>query len=141
MNWCVLDNTDSNTEVSINWWEPGTPGVFDIGDLGAFLAVLLAFAAVFAAVSRWWMKSLRVVVKEEIEIATQPIHPQGNGGLSLADVARKTTELEKSLKSMHRYNQETRNILLKALTGSIDIPEQVPEEEVRAKTTRSRKKS
>lgn len=141
MNWCVLDNTDNDIELPINWWEPGTPGVFDIGDLGAFLAALLAFAAVFAAISRWWMKSLRSVVKEEIEIATQPIHPHGNGGLSLADVARKTTDLEKNLKSMHRYNQETRNILLKALTGSIDIPDELPEEEVRLKTTRSRKKS
>lgn len=125
----------------MNWWEPATPGILDIGDVGAFLAALLAFAAVFAGISRWWMKSLRVVIKEEIEIATEPIHPGSNGGLSLADVARRTLDLEKNLKTMHRYNQETRNILLKALTGSVDIPDHVPDESVKAKAPRTRKKS
>lgn len=125
----------------MNWWEPATPGILDIGDVGAFLAALLAFAAVFAGISRWWMKSLRVVIKEEIEIATEPIHPGSNGGLSLADVARRTLDLEKNLKTMHRYNQETRNILLKALTGSVNIPDHAPDEPAKVKAPRNRKKS
>ena len=136
-----MDNTETNVEMPANWWEPASPGILDIGDVGAFLGALLAFAAVFAGISRWWMKSLRVVVKEEIEVATQPIHPSANGGLSLADVARKTTELEKSMKVMHKYNQETRDILLKALTGSVDIPDHVPATETKPKTTRTRKKA
>lgn len=121
----------------MNWWEPATPGVLDVGDVGAFLAALLAFAAVFTGISRWWMKSLRSVVKEELEVATEPIHPNSNGGLSLADVARRTIDLEKNLKTMHKYNQDTRNLLLKALTKDIDIPDT---EEI-TKPTRSRKKS
>ena len=124
-----------------NWWEPATPGVLDVGDVGAFLAALLAFAAVFAGISRWWMKSLRAVVKEEIEIATEPIHPGSNGGLSLADVARRTSGLETTMKQMHKYNQETRDILLKAMTTTVPIPDHAPEAEVSIKTTRPRKKS
>ena len=120
-----------------NWWEPATPGILDIGDISVFIGVLLAFGAVFAGISRWWMKQLRFVIKEEIETATEPIHPSSNGGLSLADVARRTEAMEKSIKSMHKYNQETRNILLKALTNGIEIPDHAPEE----KSSRSRKKS
>jgi len=140
----VLEEISNNTEVTLNWWDVGSPGVLDIGDIGAFLAALVAFGAVFAGISRWWMRSLRVVIKEEIEVATEPIHPGSNGGLSLADVARKTTELEKSLKTMHRYNQETRNLLLKALTNSLEMPNHAPEdsaEEASKKPSKSRKKS
>lgn len=125
----------------MNWWEPATPGILDIGDISVFLGVLLAFSAVFAGISRLWMKSLRVVIKEEISVATEPIHPASNGGLSLADVARRTEAMEKSIKSMHKYNQETRDLLLKAMTSSIDIPEHAPESQVKPKSTRSRKKS
>jgi len=132
-----LEETSDNSVVSDNWWDAATPGVLDIGDVGAFLAALLAFAAVFAGISRWWMKQLRTVVKTEIETATEPIHPSSNGGLSLADVARRTEAMEKSIKTMHKYNQETRNILLKALTNGIEIPDHAPE----TKPSRSRKKS
>jgi len=125
----------------MNWWEPATPGILDIGDVGAFLAALLAFAAVFAGVSRWWMKQLRIVIKEEVETATEPIHPSANGGLSLADVARRTEAMEKSIKTMHKYNQETRNILLKALTSGVELPDHAPEEGVKLKAPRSPKKS
>lgn len=136
-----MENIDVPVDVPMNWWEPATPGILDIGDIGAFLAALLAFAAVFAGISRWWMKSLRVVIKEEIEIATEPIHPASNGGLSLADVARRTLDLEKNVKVMHKYNQETRSILLKAMTQSVDIPDHAPEESTKSKTVRARKRS
>jgi hypothetical protein len=41
------------------WWEPGTPGVLDIGDISVFLGALVALATIFVMVSRWWMRSLR----------------------------------------------------------------------------------
>lgn len=125
----------------MNWWEPATPGILDIGDISVFVGVLVAFGGMFAVISRWWMKQLRFVIKEEIEVATEPIHPASNGGLSLADVARRSEAMEKSIKSMHKYNQETRNLLLKALTSSIDIPEHAPQDETKVKSTRSRKKN
>lgn len=136
-----MEETIGNGNGAMNWWEPATPGILDIGDISVFLGVLLAFSAVFAGISRLWMKSLRVVIKEEIEVATEPIHPASNGGLSLADVARRTEAMEKSIKSMHKYNQETRDLLLKAMTSSVDIPEHAPESQVKPKSTRSRKKS
>jgi len=124
----------------MNWWEPATPGILDIGDISVFLGVLVAFGAVFTGLSRIWMKQLRFVIKEEIETATQPIHPAANGGLSLADVARRTEAMEKSMKTMHKYNQETRNLLLKAMTSDIEIPDHAPESPQSANKTSSRKK-
>lgn len=128
-----------------NWWEPGTPDIFDIGDASVFLGVILAFSAVLAGASRIWMKSLRKVIKEEVTIATQPIHPDGNGGLSLADVARRTAKLETSVNKIAKHNEETREILLKVLTSSVYIPDTMPEEESKKvapkSSLRSRKKA
>jgi hypothetical protein len=124
-----------------NWWEPATMGILDIGDVAAFLAALIAFSAVFAGISRWWMKSLRAVIKEEIGIATEPIHPNSNGGLSLADVARRTSGLEVTMKNMHKYNQETRDILLKAVTSTLPVPDHASDLDPKLKATRPRKKS
>ena len=132
-----MEETINDGDMPMNWWEPATPGILDIGDVSVFLGVLIAFSGVFVGISRLWMKSLRVIIKEEISVATEPIHPASNGGLSLADVARRTEAMEKNIKSMHKYNQETRNLLLKALTSGIEIPDNAPE----PKTTKSRKKS
>ena len=120
------------------WWEPGTAGVLDIGDISVFLAALIAFATIFAMVSKWWIKSLRKVINEEITLATEPIHPNGNGGLSLADVARKTQALEKHLTRIEIQNNETKELLAKVLAQAVIIPDTVPEE---AKRSRSRSTS
>lgn len=117
-----------------NWWEPGTPNVLDIGDIAIYLSALIAFAAVVAGTSKVWSKSLRKIVKEEIEIATAPIHPKSNGGLSLADVARKTEDLETSLCKISDQNEETRTILLQVLANSVYIPIVVPEKQVKKPT-------
>lgn len=128
-----------------NWWEPGTPDLFDIGDLSMFLGTLLAFSAVFAGLSRLWMRALRKVIKEEITIATEPIHPNSNGGLSLADVARKTAKLETVVNKISKQNDETRDLLVKVLASSVFIPDTAPEEEPKKaapkSTPRSRKKA
>lgn len=46
------------------------------------------------------MKTLRKIINEEVTVATEPIHPHANGGLSLADVARKTDKLDARLESL-----------------------------------------
>lgn len=97
-------------EVS-NWWEPNTPGVLDIGDVSVFLGAIIAFSTVFMMVSKWLMKALRKIVREEIAVATEPIHPNSNGGLSLADVARKAIALEKQIKTLERYNKQTYDLV------------------------------
>lgn len=117
-------------ENDFHWWEPGTPGVLDIGDVSVFLGAIIAFSTIFMMVSRWWMKALRKIVYEEISIATEPIHPNTNGGLSLADVARKTLSLEKQIKKLEQYNRQTYE-LLKTL-----VPAENPEKQPTPKTTR-----
>jgi hypothetical protein len=120
------------------WWEPGTMGVLDIGDISVFLGALVAFATIFVMVSKWWMKSLRRVINEEITLATEPIHPNANGGLSLADVARKTNALEQHILRIEIQNNETKELLAKVLAQAVIIPDIVPEEPRR---TRSRSTS
>jgi hypothetical protein len=96
---------------SYNWWEPGSAGVFDIGDLVAFLAFFTGITAILAGVSSWWMKTLRGIIKEEIEVATAPIHPNSNGGLSLPDVARRTNHLETQMDELITQNNEIHEML------------------------------
>jgi hypothetical protein len=118
---------------NFNWWEPGTPGVFDVGDLGAIFAFTLAVVGAAMGLSRWWMKQLKKVIHDEVEEFTQPIQPTANGGLSLPDVARKvekldstienvkinlkedTERLEKSIDELKSENRETWGLLIKHL--------------------------
>ena len=123
----LLENLLAENSPMPIWWEPGTIGILDIGDVSVFLGALVAFSTIFVMVSKWWMKSLRKVIKEEITIATEPIHPSANGGLSLADVARKTDSLEKSIKRIEIQNQETKELLAKVLAQAVMIPDIFPE--------------
>jgi hypothetical protein len=140
----LLENLLAENSPMPAWWEPGTIGILDIGDVSVFLGALVAFSTIFVMVSKWWMKSLRKVIKEEITIATEPIHPSANGGLSLADVARKTDSLEKSINRVEIQNQETKELLAKVLAQAVMIPDIFPES-VDAKKApakpRARKKS
>lgn len=56
-------------------------------------------------VSRWFIKSLRKIINEEITVATQPIHPNANGGLSLADVARRAEKLDQRMENIEAILQ------------------------------------
>lgn len=96
---------------SYNWWEPGTTGVFDIGDLVAFVAFFTGITTILVGLSRWWMKTLRSIIKEEIEIATEPIHPSSNGGLSLADVAKRTYHLEEQMTEIITQNNDIHDMI------------------------------
>lgn len=134
----------SEPEQPLNWWEPGTIGLFDIGDASVFLGVVLAVFGIYAAIHSRWIKSLRAIIKEEIEIATAPIHPDSNGGLSLADVARRTQSLEKTIDRIDERSLETQTLLLKVLSNSVLIPDTAPQEEVafpKVVRSRSRKKT
>lgn len=119
--------------VSSNWWEPGTPNAFDVGDASAILGFLVASFGVLIGILRWWLGLLKAIIKEEIETATEPIHPNGNGGLSLADVARKTNQLETSLTAVHELQCENRDMLMKLVDKIIDIEGELEdlEEELR----------
>jgi hypothetical protein len=109
--------------VTSNWWEPGTPNAFDVGDASAILGLLVASFGVFVGIMRWWLGLLKTIIKEEIEKATEPIHPDANGGLSLADVARKTNQLEASINTVQEMQAQNRDMLLKLVEKIIDIEE------------------
>lgn len=122
-----------NLLANSNWWEPGTAGTFDVGDLAAIFAFVLAVVGAATGLSRWWMKQLKNVIHEEVEEFTQPIQPTANGGLSLPDVARKvekldntvenikinikedTERLEKSIDELKSENRDTWGLLIKHL--------------------------
>jgi hypothetical protein len=122
------------------WWEPGTPNFLDIGDVSAILVFLITLTGVFLAITKFWLKLLRRIIREEIEVATQPIHPSANGGLSLADVARKTNSLETQLSDIQKETKETKDLLIKVLAQSVVIPDTVPMAEPPVKR-KSRKSS
>ena len=139
-----MENILAEEAVNPVWWEPGTVGVLDIGDISVFLGALVAFSTVFMMVSKWWMKSLRKVINEEITVATEPIHPSSNGGLSLADVARKTDALEKAVIRVQAQNEETKELLSNVLSKYIIIPDTLPDADKPKKAPakpRTRKKS
>lgn len=110
-----------------SWWEPGTPGALDVGDLSALLGFVVAAFGTFVAIMRWWLNLLRHIIKEEIEKATEPIHPSANGGLSLADVARRTVQLEQKLEKLFEAQGENRDMLVKLVNKVVDIEEDLEE--------------
>lgn len=112
-----------------NWWEPGTPNIFDIGDMAAFFGLLIAGSTVVFGITRWWMKLMRKMVKEELTIATAQIQPHANGGLSLPDVARKTDKLEQRMNELCQSQQETKDLLVKVLAAAVIIPDAPPSPE------------
>lgn len=136
-----------------NWWEPGTPNFLDVGDVAAVIGLAITVGGLIFGVTKWWMKLMRAMMREEIEIATEPIHPNSNGGLSLADVARRTTDLDLEMKSMGRKVDrlsksvnESNTLLIRFLnetSGSAEFDEVMKKDESKAKAaprnSRSRK--
>jgi pilus assembly protein TadC len=117
--------------LSNSWWEPGSPGVFDVGDMAVVLGFALTIVGAATGLSRWWMRQLKKTIHDEVEDFTQPIQPTANGGLSLPDVARKVEKLEysvddlkednkkieKSIDDLRKENRETWGLLIKHLTN------------------------
>jgi hypothetical protein len=83
------------------------------------------------------MKLLRTIIREEITEATASIHPSANGGLSLADVARKTNQLETQMHRIEKQNNETKDLIIKVLSQAVIIPDTAPSD---PKPARSRSK-
>jgi hypothetical protein len=103
-----------------NWWEPGQANSLDIGDLSAiFMFFLAAFGAVIA-LSRWWIRILRKIIREEVEEFTKPIQPNANGGKSLPDVANRVDTMEKMLYELREKSDENRYLLLKIALKKIE---------------------
>lgn len=98
-----------------NWWEPGTAGTLDVGDIAAILALVTASIGTFAALGRWWMKQLRNTIHEEVEEYTQAIQPNANGGYSLPDVSRKVEKLESSIETVKKDLREDTGRLEKSV--------------------------
>ena len=128
----------SSLAAASNWWEPGTADLFDIGDLSALLGLIALASGMIFGVTRWWLKLMKALIKEEVGAATAPIQPGANGGLSLPDVARRTEKLEKQMDAMLDNQMETNNLLIKVLSQSVIIPDTPPVQE--PKMTRSRSK-
>lgn len=113
-------------QADTNWWEPGTPNVFDIGDMAAFFGLLIAGSTVVFGVTRWWMKIMRKMVREELTTATAQIQPHANGGLSLPDIARRTEKLENQMNNLCKTQEETKDLLIKVLAAAVIIPDAPP---------------
>lgn len=97
--------------ISNNWWEPGSAGL-DIGDATAVLVFIITLTGIIRGVTKWWMKLMRKMMREEITIATAPIQPGANGGLSLPDVARKVNEIENTLIQIKSDNVELKDMIV-----------------------------
>jgi hypothetical protein len=111
-----------------NWWEPGQNGTLDIGDISAIFMFLLALIGSAVASSRWLLKKIHVMIRNEVEEFTKQIQPSANGGLSLPDVSRKVDVLETMLCDMKESNEETKGMLTKLLLNIAidDIDEKKP---------------
>lgn len=124
-----------------NWWEPGSPNFFDVGDLSALLGLIALASGMVFGVTRWWMKLMKAMMQEEIATATAPIQPGANGGLSLPDVARRTEHLEKQMNIILDNQMETNQLLVRVLSQSVIIPDTPPVQEPKMTRSRSKKNS
>ena len=123
-----------------NWWEPGTADLFDVGDLSALLGLIVLASGIFFGVTRWWLKMMKSLIRDEVGAATAPIQPSANGGLSLPDVARKTAKLEKQMDIILDNQMQTNNLLVKVLSQSVMIPDTPAAVEPKMTRSRSKKK-
>lgn len=110
-----------------NWWEPGTENFLDVGDLAAILAFLTALVMTTMGVTRWWLRQLKGIIRDEIEKATEPIHPNSNGGYSLPDVAKRQRILEKKVNDLGHDMVETKDLLLQIAVNTQNQQFVVPE--------------
>jgi hypothetical protein len=131
----------SDLYAAANWWEPGTPNFFDVGDLSAVLGLIALASGMVFGVTRWWMRLMKHMMVEQISIATAPIQPGANGGLSLPDVARRTMRLEEQMDILSENQIKTNELLIKVLASSVMIPDSPPVQEPKMTRSRSPRKN
>jgi hypothetical protein len=124
-----------------NWWEPGTANLFDVGDLSAILGLIALGSGMIFGITKWWMRLMKKMMREEISAATAPIQPGANGGLSLPDVARRTEKLEKQMDIILDTQTEMNHLLIKVISQSVMIPDTPPVQEPKMTRSRSKKNS
>jgi len=124
-----------------NWWEPGTTNLFDVGDLSAILGLIALGSGMIFGVTKWWMRLMKRMMREEISAATAPIQPGANGGLSLPDVARRTEKLEKQMDIILDTQTEMNGLLIKVISQSVMIPDTPAAVEPKMTRSRSKKNS
>ena len=124
-----------------NWWEPGTTNLFDVGDLSAILGLIALGSGMIFGITKWWMRIMKKMMREEISAATAPIQPSANGGLSLPDVARRTEKLEKQMDIILDTQTEMNGLLIKVISQSVMIPDTPAAVEPKMTRSRSKKNS
>jgi len=71
-------------------------------ELGQYAAALSAIAVLLGMFIKW---AIVKPIKTYIDTATYPLHPDANGGKSLADVSRTVNRIESNLKDLdYRLN-------------------------------------
>lgn len=108
-----------------SWWEPGTPNFLDVGDMSAVFAFTLAVLGALNTIIKRSTAALRYMIKEEISVATEPIHPNSNGGLSLADVARRTENLEQKVDKIFELQQKNNELYTKVLYKVFELESEI----------------
>lgn len=91
--------------------------------MAAFFGLVIAASTVVFGVTRWWMRLMTKMVRAELSAATAQIQPHANGGLSLPDVARRTEKLEQQMTELCKFQQETKELIVKALASAVIIPD------------------
>lgn len=92
-----------------SFFDPNGNG-WDITDVAAILGLIIAGGGVFILVRKsaksigaWIVCQVREIVKDELALATAPIQPTANGGLSLPDVAKTSARNEAMLRQVAKH--------------------------------------
>ena len=108
-----------------SWWEPGTPNFLDVGDMSAVLAFTLAVLGALNVIIKRSTSALRNMIREEISVATEPIHPNSNGGLSLPDVARRTAHLASKIDEIVDLQEKNNKLYVKVLEKVFELENEI----------------
>ena len=84
-------------------------------ELGQYAAALSAIAVLLGMFIKW---AIVKPIKAYIDTATYPIHPNSNGGRSLADVADTVSRIEISVKDLDYRLNNIEELVTKPATRS-----------------------
>lgn len=84
-------------------------------ELGQYAAAITAIAVLVGMTIKW---AIVKPIKTYIDQATYPIHPEANGGRSLADVAKSVNRIESSVKDLDYRLNSIEELVTKPATRS-----------------------